>query len=536
MWRHNPQTRGSRAARRGRDRRAAARARGVLLPARRRDDVRLAPTLDGGALMDVGCYCVSGVAARRGRAGERVARQAMTAERGRLALRRRAALRGRRARELRLRLRLPARDELEVVGDEGPLVLDDPWHCRSRGHRAERATARRGHRARADRLYRLELEDLSAAIRGERAPLLGRDDARRPGADDRGALPLGRRGPRGDPARCGLGMSAAMRVAIAGYGLRRRGLPRAARRRPRRAFIGRSAAVATSDPARAARARERTRASGRRARRHARRCRRLDLLVVATPNRHHVPLAPRRSRAGRRSSWTSRSRPTRVRGRARRRLRRGRRAVHGLSEPPLRRRLPHLRRCLAVGRARRGHALRVALRALPAGGRAPGRGASWRPRDEGGGLLLDLGAHLVDQAVALFGHPRRVYAEIAQRRPGAQVDDDTFVALEHPDGERSHLWMSRSRRPAGLAARQRDGRGLALDRASIRRSISSPPGMRLATTAGAAATRRASSTATAVSASRRSRTAPTSASTKASRLAARRGGRRPSTLATASRA
>jgi predicted dehydrogenase len=61
--------------------------------------------------------------------------------------------------------------------------------------------------------------------------------------------------------------------------------------------------------------------------------------------------------------------------------------------------------------------------------------------EEGGGQLLDLGPHLVDQARVLFGHPVRVYAEIARRRDGASVDDDVFVALEHPGGERSHLWM-----------------------------------------------------------------------------------------------
>jgi predicted dehydrogenase len=61
---------------------------------------------------------------------------------------------------------------------------------------------------------------------------------------------------------------------------------------------------------------------------------------------------------------------------------------------------------------------------------------------EGGGLLLDLGAHLVDQARVLFGHPRRVYAEVRTVRPGAQVDDDVFVALEHDGGVVSHLWMS----------------------------------------------------------------------------------------------
>lgn len=60
---------------------------------------------------------------------------------------------------------------------------------------------------------------------------------------------------------------------------------------------------------------------------------------------------------------------------------------------------------------------------------------------EAGGLLYDLGSHLIDQALLLFGQPLRVYAEVDQRRPGAQVDDDTFVALEFAHGTRAHLWM-----------------------------------------------------------------------------------------------
>src|SRR4051812_16724576 len=59
------------------------------------------------------------------------------------------------------------------------------------------------------------------------------------------------------------------------------------------------------------------------------------------------------------------------------------------------------------------------------------RADAWREQPdaaEGGGLVLDLGAHLVDQARMLFGPPLRVYAEIAARRPAAQVDDDDFIA------------------------------------------------------------------------------------------------------------
>jgi predicted dehydrogenase len=69
----------------------------------------------------------------------------------------------------------------------------------------------------------------------------------------------------------------------------------------------------------------------------------------------------------------------------------------------------------------------------------------WResgdPQDAGG-LLNDLGSHLVDQALFLFGPAEQVYAELDTRRAGAQTDDDSFVALLHQSGVRSHLWMS----------------------------------------------------------------------------------------------
>jgi predicted dehydrogenase len=82
------------------------------------------------------------------------------------------------------------------------------------------------------------------------------------------------------------------------------------------------------------------------------------------------------------------------------------------------------------------------------------REGAWRERpDEGGGLLLDLGSHLVDQALTLFGPVLRVYAEVDRRRPGARVDDDVFVALEHAGGVRSHLWMSATAPLAGRSLR-----------------------------------------------------------------------------------
>jgi predicted dehydrogenase len=60
---------------------------------------------------------------------------------------------------------------------------------------------------------------------------------------------------------------------------------------------------------------------------------------------------------------------------------------------------------------------------------------------EGGGVLLDLGSHLVDQALQLFGPATHVYGEVESRR-GVAGDDDAFVAVRHRSGTLSHLWAS----------------------------------------------------------------------------------------------
>jgi predicted dehydrogenase len=59
----------------------------------------------------------------------------------------------------------------------------------------------------------------------------------------------------------------------------------------------------------------------------------------------------------------------------------------------------------------------------------------------GGGQLLDLGSHLVDQALVLFGPVTHVYAEVDARR-GVPADDDAFVALRHERDVISHLRAS----------------------------------------------------------------------------------------------
>jgi predicted dehydrogenase len=59
--------------------------------------------------------------------------------------------------------------------------------------------------------------------------------------------------------------------------------------------------------------------------------------------------------------------------------------------------------------------------------------------EDAGGVLFDLGPHLIDQVLELLGPARSVYAEVRAVRAGAEVDDDIFLALEHSSGARSHL-------------------------------------------------------------------------------------------------
>ncbi|QYC43711.1 putative oxidoreductase YvaA [Nonomuraea coxensis DSM 45129] len=90
-----------------------------------------------------------------------------------------------------------------------------------------------------------------------------------------------------------------------------------------------------------------------------------------------------------------------------------------------------------LGEIRRFESRFERWRPVPKGG--------WRENggpEELGGLLYDLGSHLVDQAMQLLGPVREVYCESDVRRQGVSCDDDTFVALTHDGGARSHLWAS----------------------------------------------------------------------------------------------
>ena len=107
MWRHHPQTRRLRELL---DQGVIGRLRLVRasfsFPLGDPEDIRLNAELDGGGLMDVGCYCVSGVRFVAGAEPERVSAEQVLRGQGRRHRRlRHAALPRRRARPVRLRAR-----------------------------------------------------------------------------------------------------------------------------------------------------------------------------------------------------------------------------------------------------------------------------------------------------------------------------------------------------------------------------------------------------------------------------------------------
>ena len=140
-------------------------------------NVRLLAELDGGSLMDVGCYCVSGARLLAGEP-ERVYAEQVVGETGVDVLfsgtmRFPSGV----IAQLDSGLHLPHRDELEAIGDGGSVFLDDPWHCRTPVLRLRRDGGDEEVAVAAADSYRLELENMSDAIRGDAAPLLGREDA-----------------------------------------------------------------------------------------------------------------------------------------------------------------------------------------------------------------------------------------------------------------------------------------------------------------------------------------------------------------------
>lgn len=167
----------------------------------------------------------------------------------------------------------------------------------------------------------------------------------------------------------------------------------------------------------------------------------LDLVVIASPNRTHVPLATTALKAGLPVVVDKPVAGTAAEARD----------LAALAE--------ERGLLLSVFQNRRWDNDFLTLRRLLEEGelgdawRFESRFERWRPQPKGGwresgdpaeigGLLYDLGSHVVDQALVLFGPATQVYAETDIRRPGAETDDDTFIALTHASGVRSHLYVS----------------------------------------------------------------------------------------------
>ena len=178
----------------------------------------------------------------------------------------------------------------------------------------------------------------------------------------------------------------------------------------------------------------------------------LDLVVVAAPNRHHVPLARAAIAAGLAVVVDKPLAPSAAEGRA---LAEEARAAGVV---------------LSVFHNRRWDGDFLTLRRLIAEGalgrptRVESRFERWRPEvdagrwreladpAEGGGLLADLGSHLIDQAIALFGRPVAVHAELLARRPGARWT--TTASSPSPTRGRAQPSLgqhARSRRPPAAA-------------------------------------------------------------------------------------
>ena len=141
------------------------------------DNIRLRTDVEGGSLMDVGCYCVSGSRLLAGEP-EAVVGNAYIGPSGTdwvftgamrfpgdvLAL-------------FDCGTCLPERDELEAIGSEGSLFVDDPWHCLEPVIELRRDDGTEPIALDPVDSYRLELENLADAIDGSAKLLLGREDA-----------------------------------------------------------------------------------------------------------------------------------------------------------------------------------------------------------------------------------------------------------------------------------------------------------------------------------------------------------------------
>ena len=182
MWRHHPQTRLARTLLDDGVIGPPAYIRAALSVDVPPGDIRRTGRLGGGALLDLGCYCLSAIRLFGGEpvrvAAERVADPADGADGADLRLAATLALTGDVLAQFDVALDLPRRDELELIGGLGKITIPDPWLCREgavvlqRGDTIERLSAGAG-----EDPYGIEFAVASQAIATGVAPAFGRADA-----------------------------------------------------------------------------------------------------------------------------------------------------------------------------------------------------------------------------------------------------------------------------------------------------------------------------------------------------------------------
>ena len=177
MWRHSPQTKRLLELLPGIGPLTAIRAT-FAFPLQDPTNVRLGADLDGGSLMDVGCYTISASRLVAGEEPDRVHGEQLVGPSG-VDIRFGGLLHfPRDINALIMSAFTTDHESLEVIGALGSLFVPDPWHCRS-GVITVRLTGEAEETVTVPfkNPYGCELEDMEHAIRGTDRPLLGREDA-----------------------------------------------------------------------------------------------------------------------------------------------------------------------------------------------------------------------------------------------------------------------------------------------------------------------------------------------------------------------
>ena len=141
-------------------------------------DVRLRPELDGGALMDLGCYCVSGSRLLAGEPVRAQGEQVLGPTGVDLAFHGTLRFPDDVVAQLDASFVVTPRQHLEAAGEEGSILVEAPWRA-DRGVRVvlQRRELAEEVEVEPGDMFVLELENLAAAVAGGAPQLLGRDDA-----------------------------------------------------------------------------------------------------------------------------------------------------------------------------------------------------------------------------------------------------------------------------------------------------------------------------------------------------------------------